>query len=371
MNGALWEERARRLLDRPLLQLGTAAALFAVVALVSTSQLWVNWNAAGAEASWWALFGVRLIDWGLWAVAVPGVVALDGFLRGRSRPWTAMVAAHAVAATAWFGFENTIAILMAPVVDPTAVDRSFWDAYLVRGAVRLTTAWIVYAGILATIAFLRDFVRRQRLARDLWDAQLRALRAQIQPHFLFNTLHTVGALVRTGERDEAIGTLVALSELLRRSLGLARQDTVPLEEELGFLDSYLAIQHARFGERLHVTTTVAPEARGAEVPPLLLQPLVENAIRHGLDLDRGPGTVWIAVAVEGSWLHVSVEDDGGAPDDGVNGGEGVSGNGIGLSNLRDRLSRLYGHDQSLELAPNGGGGTAVTIRIPRRSPTRP
>jgi hypothetical protein len=371
--GALWEERADRWLARPWLQAATAAVPFAVVALVSGSQLWANWVAAGLDVPWRSLVTVRLVDWGLWVVAVPGVVALDGLLRRRAPPWYAVAGTHLLAATAWFALQNVVPVLLAPRVDPFAVGQPFWDAYLARGLVRLSTAWVVYGSVLAVVALLRDFVRRQRLTRDLWDAQLRALRAQIQPHFLFNTLHTVGALVRTGDREEAIATLVALSELLRRSLGSAREDVVPLEEELDFLDTYLAIQRARFGDRLQVATRVAPEARGALVPPLLLQPLVENAIRHGLDLDRGPGTVCVGVAVDGPWLRLSVEDDGGAPDDEIPAPEDDDdeGGGIGLSNLRDRLARLYGPDQALELTPTHEGGTVATVRIPRGRPHGP
>lgn len=361
-NATLWEERARRWLGRPLLQVATAALPFSIVAVVSTSQLWANWSAAGVDTSWGTLFAVRIVDWGAWALVVPAIVALDGLLRRRHSRWYAVAATHALAATAWFAVQNAIPVFLAPRVDPAAAGQRFWEAYFTRGVVRLSTAWVVYACILAVVALLREFVRRQRLTRDLWEAQLHALRAQIQPHFLFNTLHTVGALVRSGDREEAIGTLVALSELLRRSLGLARADVVPLEDELAFLDHYLAIQRARFGQRLRVSTAVATEAAGSTVPPLLLQPLVENAIRHGLDLEHGPGSVSVRIDADAGWLRVRVEDDGAGPD-AVEVPDGEGG-GIGLTNLRDRLGRLYGRDQALELTPNDAGGTVVSIRIP-------
>jgi sensor histidine kinase YesM len=363
--GGVWEDRARRWLAEPSLQFATSAVLFSVVAVVSATQLYTNWAAAGFETSFRAMVVVRLVDWLLWAAMVPAIVALDARGRRRARAWYAVAGGHVLVATLWFALQNSVPVLLAPWVDPTAAGQPFMEAYLARAAVRVSTAWVVYAAVLAVVALLRDFVRRQSLMRDLYDAQLRALRAQIQPHFLFNTLHTVGGLVRIGDRDQAIRTLVALSELLRRSLSHAHQDEVPLEDEIEFLEQYVAIQRARFGDHLTVVLSVDPVTRGARVPPLMLQPLIENAIRHGLDLDREPGSVSVDVRQRETRLRIRVEDDGGMlgreP-----ASEGSREGGIGLSNLRDRLSRLYGHDQSLELALTASGATAVTVEIPMR-----
>jgi hypothetical protein len=362
----LWEERARRWLAEPTLQVATSAAVFGLIAVVSAAQLHANWAGAGVDAAFGGLVGLRLLEWWLWAIAVPQIVRLDARLR-RARPrWPGVLGVHVLAATAWFALLNALMVELAPLVDPEAVGRPFMQAYLERGMVRLTTAWVVYASILAVVALVRDFVRRQSLTRDLYDAQLRALRAQLQPHFLFNTLNTVAALVRSGDRERAIGTLVALSELLRRSLGHTRENEVLVEEELEFLKRYVDIQKARFGERLSVAITADRVARSARVPPLVLQPLVENAIRHGLDLDHDCGSVAVSVFADGTRLRIRVEDDGGALGREPNGAGGAGEGGLGLANLRDRLARLYGREQSLELGLTEGGATAVTITIPMR-----
>lgn len=363
---ALWEHRARRWLNEATLQVGTSLVVFAVVALVSTSQLYVNWVAAGVDVTYSALLAVRSADWLTWSLAVPLVVVVDRSMRRRGRPWPQAFLLHGLTATGWFAFQNLVPVSLRPLADPASADMSFVVAYLSRGLPRLPTALVVYSFILGVVWMLRDFVRRQELARDLYDAQLRALRAQIQPHFLFNTLHTVGALVRVGDRQRAIETLVALSELLRRTLSHSQDDEVPLGDELEFLDVYLAIQKARFGDNLLVSIEVAPPAREARVPQLVLQPLVENAIRHGLDLEEERGTIRIDIGVEDQrWLHVRVEDDGGKLGDAYEGPEDEGG-GIGLSNLRERLTRLYGADHTLELGVTEHGTTAVTITMPMR-----
>lgn len=337
--------------------------VLAVVALVSTSQLYVNWVSAGVDVRYSALLAVRSADWLTWSLAVPLVVGVDRSMMRHGRPWHWAILVHALTATVWFAFQNLVPVIVGPMADPPTADMSFAVAYLSRGVPRLPTALVVYSFILGVVWMLRDFVRRQELARDLYDAQLRALRAQIQPHFLFNTLHTVGALVRAGDRSRAIETLVALSELLRRSLGHAQNDEVPLVDELEFLDVYLAIQKARFGDNLQVSIEVAPTARDARVPQLILQPLVENAIRHGLDLEEERGNIRVAIDVEDRRLHLRVEDDGGKLG-GVYQGPEDEGGGIGLSNLRERLTRLYGADYALDLGVTEQGTTAVTITMP-------
>lgn len=361
-----WERRARRWLAEPWLQLVTAWGLFTVVATVSATQLYLNWTAAGFSTSYGRLVAAELVEWWMWAAAVPLIVAIHGRLTDRGAGWPRATVVHLLAATGVFAVQNTVLVFVTPLVDPAAQpDAGFLAAYLGRGVLRLSTGWVVYAFILGASWMVQEAVRRQSLTRDLYDAQLRALRAQMHPHFLFNTLHAAASLVRSGNRDQSIETLVALSELLRRSLNHARWDEVPLEEELEFLEIYLSIQRTRFGENLRIHTHVDEDVRGAAVPPLVLQPLVENAIRHGLDLSTEPGTISVVAKADGGALRIVVEDDGGRLDPGTaraGNGEG----GIGLKNLEDRLVRLYGTRQSLTLERTDAGTTAVTVQIPIR-----
>jgi signal transduction histidine kinase len=229
---------------------------------------------------------------------------------------------------------------------------------------------IIYGAILA-VGFARAYYRRlqqrqmqaTQLRAQLTEARLQALRMQINPHFLFNTLNTVSGLVErnpTGART----MLARLSGLLRHTLSDDGQQLVPLADELSMLDDYLDIMRIRFEDRLQVEMRVDDTVRDACVPDLIMQPLVENAIKHGIRPRETPGCIRIGAKRARDRLVLRVEDDG----PGV-GGDGLpsSSGGIGLSNVRERLRQLYGddHDVSLHSAPEGG--LVVTLQIPYRT----
>jgi two-component system LytT family sensor kinase len=197
-----------------------------------------------------------------------------------------------------------------------------------------------------------------RLQGQLAHAQLQALRMQLNPHFLFNALNSISMLVRGGRNGEAVRMLAGLGDLLRGVLEEDRPNEVPLREELDFLRRYLAIEQIRAG-RLEVRVDVAPELMDARVPNLILQPLVENAIRHGISRSSAAGLVEIAARRRGGALLLSVRDDGPGP-------RGGGREGVGLGNTRARLARMYGHEQALELGDAEGGGALATLRIPFR-----
>ncbi|QSQ28549.1 histidine kinase [Pyxidicoccus parkwayensis] len=207
-----------------------------------------------------------------------------------------------------------------------------------------------------------EAVRASQLEAQLAQAQLQLLRSQLRPHFLFNTLHAISALMHS-DVDAADRMVGQLSELLRASLERDGRQEVPLSEELELLAPYLDIERTRFSDRLQVEVDVAPEVRDALVPPLLLQPLVENAIRHGIAPRRGPGRVWVRAALSGERLAVEVRDDGvGPPSSGV---EALR-EGIGLGSTRARLERLYGNAHALTLEANAPRGFAVSLSLPYR-----
>ncbi|HET9982921.1 MAG TPA: sensor histidine kinase [Longimicrobiales bacterium] len=207
----------------------------------------------------------------------------------------------------------------------------------------------------------RMSVRAAQLEASLAQAKLQALSAQLHPHFLFNTLNAIAVLARGGRRSDVVTMVTRLARLLRISVDEA-DATVPLQRELSFLRRYLAIEHVRFRERLSVRWSIAPECRWAEVPTLLLQPLVENAIRHGIAQQPGPGRIEIRARRVDAALHLSVRDNG----PGLVGGVGAVREGVGLRNTRERLEQLYGPDHSFHLQAAPGGGFLVTITLPFR-----
>jgi signal transduction histidine kinase len=355
---------AERWLASPALQLATGAPLFACIALLSATQLWLNWTGQGVPASFPRLLGAELTKSAVWTFALPLLIAVDarvGFMRRRV---IVAVAAHAGPALSVFAIQNAVVIALQGWFDPAATG-SFARAFAERALLRLPSALAMYGFLLGAVWLVRAYVTRERLRRGLIEAQLRNLRDQIQPHFLFNTLHTIGALIREGDRERAIATLVALSELLRRATAQSNANEVPLGEELAFARTYLSIQHARFGDRLCSEIDVDPGLEDRPVPFLLLQPLLENAIRHGLDLQHTGGRIRVEARVAGpDTLLIRVEDSG------INGGRrsDANGHGMGLENIRGRLARLYADRQSLRLETRPDGGTTVTVRLPLRTP---
>jgi hypothetical protein len=208
-------------------------------------------------------------------------------------------------------------------------------------------------------AYTAQSALRARLEADLSAATLRALKAQLNPHFLFNALNSVMTLI-TSDPPAAQRMLVRLSELLRITLATNDAQEVSVEQELALVERYLEIERIRFGDRLAVVIEADAEARGSRVPALLLQPLVENAIVHGLSQRPGPGRVEVRARVSGSNVVLSVRDDG----PGVRRPSSHAGAGIGLGNLRARLERLYGEAFELAVTDDPRGGACVTVVIP-------
>lgn len=224
--------------------------------------------------------------------------------------------------------------------------------------------WIVVLGYLGW-HYYQAYRERERqagaLATELVQARLQALRMQINPHFLFNTLNTISALIHENP-DAADRMIVRLSELFRRTLDRGDVHEVPLREELEFLRGYLEIEQMRFPERLTVTFDIEPKTQDLFVPHLLLQPLVENALRHGILPREEAGRVEISARiVEGPQLELKVRDNGNglAPANGTPGREG-----IGLRNIRSRLAQLYGDAQQFAIGNASDGGVEARVRMP-------
>ena len=237
---------------------------------------------------------------------------------------------------------------------------------------------VTYAGVLAAgIAreyFVRDSVRQREAARlhahtaqlqaQLAGARLEALRMQLNPHFLFNTLHAISTLV---ERDpRGVRRMIArLSELLRYTLNGAGEQEVSVERELHFLHQYLEIMQVRFQGRLEIDMRAEPGVNDALVPTLILQPLVENAVKHGVSNLLEAGRIEVRVGRRGDRLLLEVRDNGPGPE--ATAGAAEAGGGVGLRNVRERLRELYGADHDLTLTPAEGGGALASIELPFRT----
>lgn len=337
--------------------------LWAVVALVTSLQ---NYAAgfAGAPPQDWRLALVNGVSWySIWALLTPGVVAIARYLAGRRLSF-GLVTVHLVAGVAFAVLHATLYTSLNAMLYGNALWAPWSNGLLVlKLATAIHVHLMIYAiivGVVLGARALRSLRERElaaaRLETQLADAEAAALRAQLQPHFLFNTLNAISALV---PEDPVIAQrlIARLGDLLRLSIAQHRTQLNPLADEVDFTDAYLAIEQTRLGGRLRIVRRISPQALAAEVPALLLQPLVENAVRHGIAPLVEGGTLTIEAAVEGERLRLVVADDGKGADH--------VGDGIGLGNARQRLQQLYGDRQSVEIETARGGGFRVTVEIPR------
>jgi two-component system LytT family sensor kinase len=308
---------------------------------------------------------MRMPFWYLWALAVPLLqwfarrFPLDRmrWLSGAALQVTVAVAFALVHRTVELGVQRLLPQRLFLMGEPYPESRAEFVTSALAGNLGL------YA-ILLSAVYCADYYARYRerelaasqLHAQLARAQLQALRMQLNPHFLFNAMNSIAMLVRGGRNAEAVRMLAGLGDLLRTVLEEERPHEVPLRDELQFLERYLEIEQIRAG-RLKVQMNVAPEAMDARVPNLILQPIVENAIRHGIARSSTASLVEIGAWRENGSLLLSVRDDG--PGVRPEGREGV-----GLRNTRARLAGMYGDAQRLELRNAEEGGALVTIRLP-------
>ena len=318
---------------------------------------------------------LNALDWFAWAPFVPLVAAVGERYRldaasGRARG-VAVWAALAVVCCAGVGALTALVVLHVPLMPRGAlpahvVPMRFVPVWVLSTAPFNLLVFCTLGGALhAVLAY--DDARRRRLREAELEAratraELNVLRMQLQPHFFFNALHTVSSLMMT-DVETAQRVVASLGELVRASIDHTAAHEVRLAEELRFVERYLEIQRARFRSRLRVELCVPPETLDAVVPSLILQPLVENAIRHGVERTPGGGAVRIDAAREGAHLRLSVRNALGAaapvPD-------ARAGAGIGLANLEARLAQLYGEDHAFRAGPDADGGFAVVLRVPFR-----
>jgi signal transduction histidine kinase len=203
-------------------------------------------------------------------------------------------------------------------------------------------------------------VQSAKLQMQIANSRLQALKSHLQPHFLFNTMHSISSLMLT-DVHSADNMMSRLSDLLRMSLENSEIQTTCLSRELEFAGSYLDIEKIRFEDRLNIVLDIAPETLDAQVPALLLQPLVENAVRHGISRLSAGGQISIAASRDGNHLHLRVRDNGPGL---TSAADATSGTGLGIRATRERLRTLYGNNQSLEIQAMPNGGVEVSVKIP-------
>lgn len=332
-----------------------AASCFTGAAILFTGQVWVDYAYGGRPLSWGRAFAVALVDWELWALLAPVVLTLAArvpLARGRL---PRALGVH-LPASIGIGVVKLMAegMIVRAIIGPGRVPFT-----LLKIHVTLLTYWAIVAAV--------QYAEQQRLARErelraarlqaeLARAQVEALRMQIHPHFLFNTLNAIAGLMR--EDVEAADTMLAqLSELLRGTLQTEGVQEVPLGDEMRLLRAYLAIQQTRHGDRLRIETDVPAECEQQLVPTLILQPLVENAIRHGFSETPGPGTVSIRASALNGRLRIDITDEGAGPPDPLR-------EGYGLRNTRSRLRALYGDAAALSVAARAPRGTLARLDLP-------
>ena len=224
--------------------------------------------------------------------------------------------------------------------------------------------WLACAVVNTQLAAQRDSMRSLELERQLSSAHLRALQMQLEPHFLFNTLNAVTALVELGRREQALETLEHLNTVLRLVLKRNAPSKIPLAQELEVLESYLAIEQVRFADRLRVDINLDPNTLDGLVPCFLLQPIVENAIRHGIAQCEDSGWIETSAQRVGTRLRLQVRDNG----PGMN-RRSASGFGLGLSNTKERLAHFYQNDYEFRAFQPESGGFQVSITIPYEKAT--
>ena len=326
---------------------------------------------AGTLSMAWRTFLWQLAIWLGWIVFAPVALWLRHRWRLERGSLKRSLPVHLIAVVLLCALHAVVSMLATWLIMQTglALEEGQATAMLIYWSVRDLPFCALFYGLLLGIGSALDYYRQFRerqlrasqLETQLAQAQLQMLKMQLHPHFLFNTLNGITGLVRDNDNAAAVQMLVGLSDLLRQTLDNAGKQEVRLGEELEWLELYLRLQQIRFSDRLQVSIKAAPETLDAMVPNLITQPLVENAIRHGLGPRVAPGSVSLTAQSIDERLELSVCDDGvGLPE----GWELTSSKGVGLLNTEARLRQLYGTDFGLEVRDRKHGGVEALLTIP-------
>ena len=344
---------------------GVIAGCWTVFAFAYSSHLYVYHNMLGEPTTWQLQVAEAFANFGVWAALTPVILVLARRFPLRTSGWLAFAGVHLAAALV----VSLVQVAVHTVLDLGFIHGQFNLQSMSNGFQALFArtyhfGLLVYAAVVAihevVLSYRDQEVRASQLEARLAQAELQALKMQLNPHFLFNTLHAISALMHRDVRG-ADQMIARLSEFLRMAIESGNVQEVTLQRELEFLERYLEIEKIRFRDRLTVEMAIDPDTLDARVPNLVLQPLVENAIRHGISKRRGAGRIEIRARRRGDALELSVGDDG----PGLSGmGSGGFTEGIGLSNTRLRLEQLYGDRQTFAARGRDEGGFEASLSIP-------
>jgi hypothetical protein len=324
--------------------------------------------------AYWKILAWQLGGWLYWALIAPWIVLrLCGGLGGVSltpRHYARVAAAGVPLVAAHLAVVAACTVVLQPYVPVrsyTFVEafRTFFQSHLFADVLLYAGLGVVGRMIAVGERARRLAAREAQLEADVVRARLEALRLEIQPHFLFNTLNSIAALIRIRSNDQALKMLLGLSELMRATIDRTPSQVTPWAIELAFTRGYIELQQVRFGDRLDVAFAIDPAVDACLVPAFLLQPIVENAFRHGIGNKAGRCRLELGASMTGGRLRVTVRDDGAGVPSGFDLARDA---GTGLSNIRTRLQNLYGGPASLRMAAAPGGGTLVTLDLPPEPP---
>lgn len=370
------EMTARGLVQRRWFRAVLVVAAWTVFAAFLTSQMYLAYSRREMPIRWQRIFLVELIYAYIWAGLTPFILWLARRFPIERWNWVRSLMVH-LGVSLFIGFATRVLhdlMLFSLLADSGG---SFSVSRLLMSVYFMTDYGVMIYWLILLISYAFDYQRRYRegevratrLEAQLAQAQLQALKMQLHPHFLFNTLHSISALVHK-DPDAADKMIARLGDFLRLTLDNSGAQEVSLQQELEFLKCYLEIERIRFADRLTVQMDIEPQTLDARLPNLILQPIVENAIRHGISPRTGPGRIEIEARRLNGNLQVQVTDNGPGIPSASNTGAIIK-EGVGLANTQARLKQLYGNDHRLDLSNAAGGGLTVILEIPFREDIQP
>jgi len=349
-------------------------AVWVMLGLIYAGPIYFEMRSEGMDHAAWRVFTWGILTWLAWAPLTPAIIWLARKYSLIDTFWKRSLLVHLPAFLLLSVIHSAAATATTLTIKPFdnlgSSPAAFWPRFLSRVQESFRSDLLVYAGVIG-ICYALDYYRKYRereivasqLEAQLAQAQLDSLRMQLHPHFLFNTLNGIVGLVRDNKNSAAVTMLVGLSDLLRHTLEHSARQEVELREEINFIKLYLSIQQMRFSDRLQIEFDIDPATTRAMVPNLILQPLTENALRHGFGGGSDSDVVGISSAVEDGRLRLTVYDNGAGLTDGW---QSRGDAGIGLANTAARLQQLYNGHHQFDIRNRVGGGVEVVIVVPLR-----